>query len=52
MDIQGRVVMSQQVVAGTTQVEVNTSSLVPGMYMYRLVSGSTISEVKRMEVVR
>jgi hypothetical protein len=52
MDIQGRVVMTQQVVAGTTQVEVNTSSLVAGMYMYRLVSGYVISEVKRMEVVR
>jgi hypothetical protein len=52
LDMTGRMVFTQQVVEGTTQIQVNTANLESGMYMYRLVSKSGTVATKMMEVVR
>jgi hypothetical protein len=51
-DITGRTVVSQPVKAGADRVRVSTSSLVNGMYLYRLVSGGSVIETKKMNVQR
>jgi hypothetical protein len=46
-DITGRVLLSKKVEANSTRIQVSTSNLQPGIYMYRLVSdGKTIGTRK------
>ncbi|TND09992.1 MAG: hypothetical protein FD123_674 [Bacteroidetes bacterium] len=52
LDLQGRLVKTQQVTKGTTVIEVSTTSLDAGMYMYRLNDGQNIIGVQRMQVIR
>ncbi len=51
IDLAGRVVMQQKVAKGTELVNINTSGIDAGMYMYRLTDGSTVSKAKPMQVV-
>jgi hypothetical protein len=51
-DITGRMLSSQTVNAGTTQVQLNTSSLQNGLYIYRLVSSGRVVDAKRMQIIR
>lgn len=50
-DLAGRVVLSQQVVAGTGIVVLNTENLESGLYMYSLVDNEKIITTKPMQVV-
>jgi hypothetical protein len=52
IDLTGRVISSQQVIKGTEVVEVNTSNLVSGMYMYRLLNETGVSAARPMQVIR
>ncbi|MCX6310879.1 MAG: M14 family zinc carboxypeptidase [Bacteroidetes bacterium] len=48
----GELVMTKNVNAGTPSVQLNTTSLSVGVYFYRMVCGSEISETRKMSVVR
>lgn len=52
LDLQGRLVHTQQVTKGTNVIEVNTASLDAGMYMYRLNDGGSVIAVQPMQVIR
>jgi hypothetical protein len=51
VDLAGRVVYQQFVPKGTELIQVNTSSIEAGMYLYRLVNGSTAISSKPMQVI-
>lgn len=51
LDLTGRVVLQQQVAKGTSLVNVNTTSIEAGMYLYRLVDANTATKAKPMQVV-
>lgn len=49
-DMMGRTVLSQPVSKGTNSIEVNTSKLESGMYMYRLNDGFNVTKTLPMQV--
>ena len=51
-DLMGRTLMNVPVPSGATQVQLSTSALTNGLYLYRLVSNGRVVETKRMEVVK
>ena len=50
VDLTGRVVFAQEIAKGTSEVNVNTSNIDNGMYMYRLISDNNTSGAKPMLV--
>lgn len=52
MDITGRTLASIPVKTGATRVRVSTSELENGLYLYRLVSGGTVFDTRKMNVQR
>jgi hypothetical protein len=51
-DITGRTLSILQVKPGTTQIQVNTSPLQNGLYIYRLISEGRVLDAKRMQVIK
>lgn len=51
-DITGRILLTEKVGAGATQVGINTASLRNGLYIYRLVSNGRVLDAKRMQIVK
>ena len=51
VDLTGRVMLSQEVAKGAASSEINTMKLETGLYMYRLVNGSTVSNALPMQVI-
>lgn len=52
VDMVGKVMISKNISRGTEYIELNTSSLTPGIYMYRLMdNGRSLSAVKKLQVV-
>jgi hypothetical protein len=49
-DLTGRKLLSQSVKTGSTRIEVNTSSLSNGLYLYRLVYGKSVVNVMKMTI--
>ncbi len=52
VDYTGKVVAEQGVAAGTQRVELNTTQLVSGMYIYQIVSEGAVVTSKTMQVIR
>lgn len=52
MDLMGRSVLETTVAAGTTQLEISTNELAPGVYQYAIISNDGSTSVKTMEVIR
>ncbi len=51
-DLAGRTLVSVPVQANTTQVDVSTTGLRNGFYLYRLVSSGSVVETRRMEIAK
>lgn len=51
LDISGRTLVTQLVTKGTSSVNIVTSGLKPGMYIYRLVSKGRVMDTKRMQII-
>ncbi|MCX6268075.1 MAG: Omp28-related outer membrane protein [Bacteroidetes bacterium] len=51
-DITGRILKSEPVKQGADRIEVSTSSLGNGMYLYRLVSGGKVVDTRKMNIQR
>lgn len=48
----GELVMTENVSANSPMVMINTNSLAEGVYFYRMVIGNTVSETKKMSIIR
>lgn len=51
-DMNGKVLMEEKVAKGTQSIELNTSKLPAGTYLYRLANGDQVSEAKSLQVNR
>ncbi len=51
VDINGKTVMSKQVMPGTTQISLNTAILPAGLYLYRIMDQGSVLETKKMQVI-
>jgi hypothetical protein len=51
-DINGRLVTSRTIAAGSAQVQLNSGELNPGMYFYQLLDGGKVVGSKLMQVLR
>jgi hypothetical protein len=51
-DLAGRTISSEQVKAGTERLQVSTSALATGMYLYRLIDGGRVVDTKKLNVQR
>ncbi len=52
IDLAGRVLNTVQVTRGTELLTLNTASLAPGIYMYRLLDGNRALACKTMQITR
>lgn len=51
VDLNGRVMLTREVMPGSSQVEVNTASLPAGVYFYQLTDGQSIGAPHKLVVV-
>lgn len=51
VDLTGRVVLNQEIAKGAESVQINTLNLENGLYMYRIVNGSSVSNALPMQVI-
>ncbi|NCA77000.1 MAG: T9SS type A sorting domain-containing protein [Alphaproteobacteria bacterium] len=51
VDINGKTVMSKQVMPGTTQINMNTAILPAGLYLCRIMDQGSVLETKKLQVI-
>lgn len=51
-DLSGRKVMMQDVSAGASTVQLNTSNLGSGLYFYYLTDGNTKTSTQKLEIIK
>ncbi len=51
-DLMGRKLLNAAVKAGASQIQIATSGIQNGLYLYRLISNGKVIDTKRMEIVK
>ena len=51
IDLTGRILSSERIEEGTTQIQLNTTSLKAGSYLYRLLSNGRVLDTRIMNVI-